>query len=182
MEILLAIVVASAVIFFGILISLGNERQRRAIDALREQVTLWAMRDLEIKRKSLTQNLKFENPQSWLNEVASRVCGYDTRIKIVDVYEEPPAVFCAPDDGTGKMIFSPFSPADIRTLKKSKSHRLGRFVGEHPLFSLPGGVKTHELTVLNAGTFFDMEVEHVWAEITGRKPLSNERLWMYQYD
>ncbi len=182
MEIILAIVVATAVIIFGALISMGNERQRKAIDNLREQVTLWAMQDLSIKRKSLTQNIKFENPQSWLNEVVSRACGYDFGIKIIEVYDEPPAVFCAPADGVEKMIFSPFSPADIRRLKKTKGNRLGRFIGEHPLFSLPRDVKIHELTVLNAGTFFDMEVEHIWTEITGRKPQSNDRLWMYHYN
>lgn len=43
MEIILAIVVAAAVVFFGALISMGNERQRRAIDELREQVVMWAV-------------------------------------------------------------------------------------------------------------------------------------------
>ena len=38
MEIILAIVVASAVIFFGALISMGNERQRKSIDNLRDQL------------------------------------------------------------------------------------------------------------------------------------------------
>ena len=37
MELLLALTVISAVIIFGAMISLGNERQRRAIDELREQ-------------------------------------------------------------------------------------------------------------------------------------------------
>jgi hypothetical protein len=181
METLLAIVVAAAVIFFGALVSMGNERQRRAIDNLREQVILWAVQDLSIKRKSLTQTIKIENPQSWLNEIALKVCGYDFGIKIIEVYDEPPAVFCAPENGVEKMIFSPFSPSDIRRLKKTKGNRLGRFIGEHPLFSLPGDVKIHELTVLNAGTFFDMEVEQVWTEITGRNHNSKDRLWMYHY-
>lgn len=182
MEIVLAIAVVAAVIFFGALISMGNERQRKAIDGLREQVVLWAVQDLSIKRKSLTQTIKIENPQSWLNEIASRACGYNFGIKIIEVYDEPPAVLCTPEDGVVKMIFSPLSPSDIRRLKKTKGNRLGRFVGEHPLFSLPSDVQFHELTVLNAGTFFDVEVEHVWAEITGKKLQSNHRLWMYHYN
>jgi hypothetical protein len=55
MEITLAVVVAAAVIFFGALISTGNERQRKAIDGLREQVIMWAMQDLRIKREKLTR-------------------------------------------------------------------------------------------------------------------------------
>lgn len=53
MEISLAIGVASAVIFFGALISMGNERQRRAIDGLREQVVLWAVKDLQTQREEI---------------------------------------------------------------------------------------------------------------------------------
>jgi len=52
MEIILALVVAVAVIFFGALISAGNERQRKAIDGVREQIVLWAMQDLRIKRET----------------------------------------------------------------------------------------------------------------------------------
>ncbi len=58
MEIILAIVVAAAMIFFGALISIGNERQRKAIDALREQTELWAMQDLRIKRERLVREVR----------------------------------------------------------------------------------------------------------------------------
>ena len=46
MELLLAVIVCASVIFFGVLISIGNVRQSRAIDNLREQITLWAIHDL----------------------------------------------------------------------------------------------------------------------------------------
>lgn len=62
MEIILAIVVGAAVIFFGALISIGNERQRRAIDALREQTVLWAMQDLRIKRERLAREVRIDDP------------------------------------------------------------------------------------------------------------------------
>lgn len=42
--------VIAAVLFFGALISLGNERQRQATDALRERATRWAEQDLRLKR------------------------------------------------------------------------------------------------------------------------------------
>ena len=67
MEIILAIVVASAVIFFGALISMGNERQRKAIDGLREQVVLWAVQDLTIKREKLSRSVSVANPLEWFN-------------------------------------------------------------------------------------------------------------------
>gem|GEM_PF-4667723 len=39
-------------IFFGTLISMGNECQRRAIDDLREQMMLWVMQDLRLNAKA----------------------------------------------------------------------------------------------------------------------------------
>ena len=63
MEIILAVVVGVAVIIFGALISLGNERQRKAIDGLREQVVLWAMQDLRIKRESLARDVMALAPE-----------------------------------------------------------------------------------------------------------------------
>ncbi len=62
MEIILAIVVGVAVIFFGALISAGNERQRKAIDGLREQVVLWAIQDLRIKRENLACDVHVDDP------------------------------------------------------------------------------------------------------------------------
>ena len=61
-EIILALVVAVAVIFFGALSSAGNERQRKAIDALREQVVFWAMQDLRIKRERLARDVRVDDP------------------------------------------------------------------------------------------------------------------------
>ena len=45
-----AILVLGAVIFFGALLSIGNERQRKAIDGIREQASYWAEQDLRLKR------------------------------------------------------------------------------------------------------------------------------------
>jgi len=75
MEIILAIVVATAVIFFGALISMGNERQRRAIDDLREQTVLWAMQDLRIKREKLARDVRIDDPIGWLNRITVKSVG-----------------------------------------------------------------------------------------------------------
>lgn len=57
MEMILALVVVIAVIIFGALISMGNERQRRALDGIREQTALWASQDLRLKREKLASSL-----------------------------------------------------------------------------------------------------------------------------
>ena len=181
MEIILALVVALSVIFFGALISLGNERQKRAIDGLREQVVLWVRQDISIKRRSLIQDLKFDNPQTWLSQIASKVCGTSLDLAIENTYKEPQAISCRQDGGIDKFLFSPISPSDIRHLKESKRHRLGQFIEGNPLFSLPKDVRVYELSTLNAGTFFDLEVDRLWFEMTGQTVQSQNHLWMYQY-
>ena len=179
MEIILAIVVASAVIFVGALISMGNERQRKAIDGLREQVVLWAVQDLKIKREHLAQTVQVPDPLGWLNKTASKICGYDLKLQVLEMFEEPQSLVCTSNDGRARVVFSPLSPADIRRIKGGKQNRLSQFAGHHPLLLLPRNVEVHELSVLNGGTLFDLEVSLAWKALTGRDLEMANRLWMY---
>ncbi len=181
MEIILAIVVASAVIFFGALISMGNERQRKAIDGLREQVVLWAVQDLKIKREHLTRTVQVPDPLEWLNKTASKSCGYDLKLQVLEIFEEPQSLVCTSGDGNVKIIFSPLSPADIRRIKSGKQNRLSQFERNNPLFFLPRKTISHELSVLNGGFLFDVEASLVWNKLTGKKLESENRLWAYEY-
>ena len=179
MEILLAIVVASAVIFFGALISVGNERQRRAIDGLREQVVLWAVQDLKIKREHLERNVQVPDPLAWLNKTASKVCGYDLTLQVLEIFEEPQSLVCTSDDGSIRVVFSPLSPADLRRIKGGRHNRLSQITGHNPLLNLPKGVSIYELTVLNAGQLFDLELSLAWRALTGQNLDSANILWIY---
>ena len=181
MEILLAIVVASAVILFGALISMGNARQKRAIDNLREQVVLWAMQDLRIKREHLTRTVQVPDPLGWLNKTASKICGYDLKLQVLEISEEPQSLVCTSDEDSIRVIFSPLSPADIRRIKNGKQSRLSQFVGRNPLLFLPKGVDVHELSVLNGGHLFDMELALAWNALTGQNLELPNRLWMYEF-
>ncbi|MBI3152764.1 MAG: hypothetical protein HYZ21_11565 [Chloroflexi bacterium] len=181
MEIILAIVVASAVIFFGALISIGNERQRKAIDGLREQVILWAVQDLKIKREHLVRTVQVTDPLGWLNKAASKICGYDLKLQVLEMFEEPQSLICASGDGSVKVAFSSLSPADLRRIKNGKQNRLSQFAGHNPLLFLPKGVNVHELSVLNGGYLFDLELSLVWKELTGQNLEFSNRLWMYEY-
>lgn len=137
---------------------MGNERQRKAIDGLREQVVLWAVQDLKIKREHLAQTVQVPDPVSWLNKRVSRVYGYDSKLQVLEIFEEPQSLICASDDGNIRVVFSPLSPADIRRIKSSKQNCSSKFVGHNPLLFLPKGVDIHELSVLNGGHLFDLEL------------------------
>ncbi len=181
MEIILAIVVASAVIFFGALISMGNERQRKAIDGLREQVVLWAVQDLKIKRKHLEQMVQVPDPLGWFNQTASRVCAYDLKLQVLEVVEEPQSLICVSGDGDLKVIFSPLSPLDIHRIKNGRQSRLSQFAGQNPLLHLPKSVNIHELSPLNSGHLFDLEMALAWKSLTNQSITNTERIWMYLF-
>lgn len=179
MEILLAIVVAFAVIFFGALISIGNERQKKAIDGLREQVVLWAIQDLKIKREYLARTVQVPDPLGWLNKTASKIYGSDLNLDVLEMHEEPQALVCSSGDGSARFIFSPLSPADIRRIKRGKQNRLSQFVRQNPLLNLSKGVNVHELSVLNSGHLFDLELSLAWKALTGQDIGSVNSLWIY---
>jgi len=181
MEMILAIVVASAVIFFGALISMGNERQRKAIDGLREQVVLWAVQDLKIKREHLARTVQVPDPLGWLNKTASKICGYDLKLQVLEMFEEPQSLICTSGDGSVRVAFTPLSPADLRRIKSGKQNRLSQFGGHHPLLLLSRKVEVHELSVLNGGHLFDLELTLAWKALTGHNLELATRLWMYEY-
>lgn len=181
METILAIVVATAVIFFGALISIGNERQRRAIDGLRDQVVLWAVQDLKIKRKHLEQAIQVPDPLGWLNRTMSNLVGYDLQLQIVETFDQPQALVClaGSEDAGSRLILSPLSPSDLRRLKNNKHNRLSQFADHNPLWVLPRDAKIHELSVLDGGYLFDLELMMVWEAITGRLLNWKDRIWLY---
>jgi hypothetical protein len=179
MEIILAIVVATAVIFFGALISMGNERQRKAIDGLREQVVQWAVQDLKIKREHLAQTVQVPDPLGWLNKTASKICGYELNLQVLEIFEEPQALVCSSGDGSARVIFSSFSPADLNQIKRGRQSHLSQFAGQNPLLHQSKGINIHELSALNSGHLFDLEVALVWKSLTNQSIKNSERVWMY---
>lgn len=181
MELILALIVVITVIIFGALISIGNHRQQEAIDGLREQVVLWATQDLRIKREKLAFEVKVDEPLSWFNNTVSKIFGCDLKLQLLESFDEPQSVICMSGEGAMKIVFSPLSPADIRNLKRSKHSRLAQFTNHNPLLSLPRDVKIYELSALNGGILFDMEISLAWKGLTGRRLKSTNRLWVYEY-
>jgi hypothetical protein len=181
MEIMLAIVVVAAVIFFGALISMGNERQRKAIDNLREQLVLWATHDLRIKHEKLARDIHVDDPQGWLNKVAGRACGRSLNLQVVEFLESPSVLLCATGNGDEKIIFTPHSPADIRSMKRAGHNRLDQYADRNPLLSLPRNVDRFECSIFNNGVTFDLELPLAWKGLTGTNGDEMNILWMYLF-
>ena len=178
MDAVLAILVLGAVIFFGALISTGNERQRRALDGIREQAALWAMQDLRLKREKLARDVKVDDPIAWLNQVVAKVYGESLDLTVAEVFDGPQTLVCSAKDGR-KVLLSSASPDDIRRLKREHKSKLSRVGNAHPLLDLPRKVEHMEISILNGGIFFDLELSLVLKLLTRQNTSPANRLWMY---
>src|SRR5512139_3799332 len=103
-DLLLAIVVISAVIAFGALISAGNERQRRAIDALHQAYKQWAVQDLRLKRGTVSSQTRIEDVTAWLTKVTSLAMGRKTNVMDYQLYHIPIPTIEFQDAELGKTI------------------------------------------------------------------------------
>ena len=178
MEIILALVVVIAVIIFGALLSMGNERQRRAIDGLREQIVLWAMQDLRIKREKLAREVKVDDPLAWLNKAVAKVTGNNRDLGGSEFFDEPQALVCSSTDGD-KVVITPLSPAALRQRAQGNRARLAQVAVDNPLVSIPRGTRRYEVSVLNGGMLFDLELSLAWKALTGQQVEQIDRLWLY---
>jgi hypothetical protein len=75
----------------------------------------------------------------------------------------------------------PLSPADIRRIKSGKQNCLAHFADHNPLLFLPKDVKAYEMSVLNTGHLFDLELDLAWKGLTGQSIGEVKRTWIYLY-
>lgn len=179
MEIILAIVVASAVIFFGALISIGNERQRKAIDYLSDQISSWAIKDIQLKRSNISCNVKIDDPVKWLIKVIGNASDKELNLEIIEFLDNPQALVCADKDTGRSIVFSPVSPRDVYHYKHKQKSKLARTGISHPLLRLPHQLHIKELTVLENGILFDLEFHFVWKKLTGKDIDQINKCWVY---
>lgn len=178
MDVVLAILVLGAVIFFGALISAGNERQRKALDGIREQAALWAMQDLRLKREKLARDVKVDDPVAWLNQVVAKVYGESLDLTVTEFFETPQVLVCSGTDGR-RVLFSPTSPEDIRRMKRESTSKLSRLGNVHPLMGLPRQVEQLEISILNGGILFDLELPLAWKSLVDSEIGQLNSVWIY---
>jgi len=167
MEIILMIVISLSTVIFGALVSLGNERQRKAIDGLRDQALLWAMQGLKLKREKLAREVQIEDPLVWLGRLISKVTGRNWQLRFAGSFDDPACLSFETNDLQQKFIVSPVSPSDIRRRNRRKESRLSNISGGNPMSNLSRKSIHYELSVLNCGTFFDLELQEAWKAFTG---------------
>ena len=109
-EIALAVTVVVAVVLIGVLIWIGNEQQRKALEELRTDVRDWALGDLEIKRMKAAREIRILDPMGWLDNMVRKVMGISPRISdVAGVLERPEAVVTITENAR-YLVFSPVHP------------------------------------------------------------------------
>jgi len=180
MEFFLAIAVLFAILLLGALISAGNERQRKAIDGLREQAERWAEQDIRIKREKLARQIAVQDPLAWLEKVAAAALGSAPKLITVTPWQKEglTAIVGLCQDGRRLVLSSLPRQQLLANLKvKSKGALAGMqttLLGDHPQ-STPH----YELSIVTSGMFFDLEAAQVWLTLTG-ETLPAQRLTMYE--
>lgn len=180
MEILLVIVVASAVIFFGALISMGNDRQRKAIDELREQVVLWAIQDLKIKGERITNVVNDSDPLIWFTKLVSKVKFINQTLRVTDVFENPPSFVVETETDNQKLIITPLSPSDLRKYQAKQNSRLLKYSNPNPLLSLKHKYNWYQISTLNGGVLFEVELRIAWRGLTGQDLNEVTQIFVYE--
>ena len=180
LDVIFAVSVLGAVIFFGALLSIGNERQRKAIDGIREQASYWAEQDLRLKRARAVHEVQVHDPRAWLTGIISRVTGESPILTSLHPWEndEARAVVAVCSDGR-HLVLTPLQPRRfIQAIRPKSRSRLQRaevgLLGDHPK-----RVPVHELNIVTAGAFFDIEATKAWQQVTGA-PLRAERLYLFE--
>ena len=180
MELFLAITVLFAILLLGALISAGNERQRQAIDGLREQAERWAEQDIRIKREKLARQITVLDPLAWLEKVSAAALGSAPKLVTVTPWQKDGlnAIVGLCQDGR-RLVLSPL-PRE-RLLKALKVKGKGALAGMNStlLGDNPKRSPWFELSVVTSGMFFDIEAGQVWLTLTG-ETLPAQRLTMYE--
>jgi hypothetical protein len=178
-DLFLAVVVVGAVIAFGALISVGNERQRRAIDALHQAYKQWAVQDLRLKRGTVSTQIRIEDLTAWLTKVISLGFGRKAIVMDYQLHNAPVTTVEFHDAEVGTTVLCTLESPDVLLPMLRKKHRVLR--GElhsNPLYLVGRKTTAVELSMLNAGAMFDVELPVAWNSLTGQVTES-DTLWVY---
>jgi hypothetical protein len=181
-DLFLSIVVIAAVVIFGALISVGNERQRKAIDKLHVAYKQWAIQDLRLKRGTAASQIQINDLQGWLTKATTLGFGHKTTVMGIQKHESPIATLEMHDSETGKTLVCVIETPDtvVNLLKRRKSVIRGD-LRSNPLFRVGKKTPVVELSMLNAGSLFDVELPVAWKMLTGDVTESGS-LWAYMLD
>jgi hypothetical protein len=181
-DLLLSLVVVAAVVAFGALISVGNERQRKAIDRLHQAYKLWAVQDLRIKRGVATTQIQIADMTAWLTRITSLAFGRRTTVMDFQVHNNPVPAIEFHDGEAGKTVVCVLeTPQTLATLLKRRRAVIRGDLRPNPVFRIRKKTPVFEVSMLNAGGLFDLELPIAWKALTNEVTDAGI-LWAYILD
>lgn len=181
-DLFLSIIVVAAVVVFGALISVGNERQRKAIDRLHVAYKQWAVQDLRLKRGTVASQIQINDMPGWLTKATTLGLGRKTSILDVQKHETPVPTIEMHDSETGKTLVCVVdTPDTVMNILKRRKPVIRGDLRSNALFRIGRKTPVIELSMLNAGSLFDVELPVAWKTLTG-EVTDSETLWAYILD
>ncbi len=180
MDAMLTFFVLIGIIALGMIISIGNERQRRALDEIRKQIEGWAAEDIRMKRAKAVGEIHVSDPKHWIASTASRIFGALVPVEDVSVWEHNNVkALVATSDGR-TLVLTPVPPERFIPANQVDGKKHNRLTG--PVVTIlgknPRKVPVYECSVLTHGAFFDLEARSLWQNLTGES-LELDRMWLY---
>lgn len=178
-DLFLVVTVVAAVVIFGALISVGNERQRRAIDKLHTAYKQWAQQDLRIKRGVASAKIEISDTTAWLTNAASMAFGRKVTVRDFTIHKEPVPTIEFQDAETGETVVCVLeAPSVLKGLLKQKEKVFKGELKSNPVFWVGKKTQYVEFSLLTAGSMFDLELPYVWDRLFGGT-VNAEVLWGY---
>jgi hypothetical protein len=178
------VIIFPVVIIIGLVISIGNERQRAELARIRLIADQWAIEDLKIKRAKLARDISIPDPTAWCNELVARVLQWNPNARVEPALSKPDALVMLSSSKDRILAISPVSPEAAQQFTKQASRldrQTAQLAAQNPLFPYPRSAQVTELSPLNAGVTFDLEMEVVWKALTKSSTAPATPIW-YLYE
>lgn len=185
----LIVLILGAILVMEVVTMLNQARQAGSMRKLEKQARNYMQEDLRIKRGQLEHEMEdalaVQDPRDWLASVIGAVTGVRPELQALQSVEISPGVKVITGDTQDfkRYILAPaIPPQEVYQLADPKSKgglaaRTPSVFGKNPRKNL----KPIELSVLNAGIFFDRQAKTVWARIA-HQDLSTDELMLYALD
>jgi hypothetical protein len=185
----LIVLILGAILVMEVVTMLNQARQAGSMRKLEKQARNYMQEDLRIKRGQLEHEMEdaiaVQDPKGWLESVIGSVTGLRPELQELQSAEISPGVKVIIGDTQDfkRYILTPaIPPIEVYKMadpkyKEGLEARTPSVFGKNPKKNL----EPIELSVLNAGIFFDRQAKTVWAKIA-HQDLSTDELMLYALD
>ncbi len=118
----------------------------------------------------MSSQIRVDDLTAWLTKAISLAFGRKTDVMDCQVHNTPVAAVEFREAESGAtVVFALESPQALMPILKQKRSAIRCNLGSNPLFQLTKKTPVVELSVLNAGMMFDMELPVAWNRLQGRR-------------